>query len=83
MGGRHPLSAFADKIVCQTWRDAAALVAPSVRAHGGTRCLDNTWGAFVQVGSAGLTGLVRSAFRPATRLVRQWVKECQQPEGGE
>ena len=26
---------------------------------------------------------MRSAFCPATRLVRQWVKECQQPEGGE
>ena len=26
---------------------------------------------------------MRSAFCPATRVVRQWVKECQQSEGGE
>ena len=70
-------------IVCQTWMHAAALVGPSVRAHEISRRLGDSWGASVQDEPAGVPGLVRSAFCPATRVVRQWVKECQQPEGGE
>ena len=54
----------------------------AVPLHDGMRSLGQSDHS-IQDASAGLIGLLRSAFRPATRLVRQWVKECQQPGAGE
>ena len=65
--------------MCQTWRLAAALVRVAVDAHDGERGPDQSDELFIHNGFAGVKGLLRSAFRPATRLVRQWGILCRSP----
>lgn len=79
------LKGGADEYVRQTWRAAASLLQAVVAALADARCLEalsKPPAPGVAAVMAGLLGLLKDAVRPAMRLTRQWVKECQRPGGG-